>query len=51
MVYKKKKFFVMLLIVTSAKVDYAIFHLKKPQHLHLQPNFDEGILLFSTVKL
>lgn len=41
----------MVLIAMSAKVDYAIFYLKEKQHLHLQPDFSEGILPLSTVKL
>ena len=41
---RKKKFFMVLLTVTSEKVDYAIFHLKEKQHLNLQSDFSEVIL-------
>lgn len=40
-----------LLTATSEKVDYAIFHLKEKQHLHLQSDFSEVILQCSTVKI
>lgn len=51
MVYEKKKFFAVVLTATSAKVDYAIFHLKEKQLLHLQSDFSEVILLCSAVKI
>lgn len=40
-----------LLTATSAKVDYAVFHLKEKQGLHLQSGFSEVVLLCSTVKI
>lgn len=41
----------MLQTATRAKVHYAIFHLKEKQHLHLQSDFSEVILLCSAVKI